>query len=57
MVQVVDDGLGAFPFHEVGGAQEGVGHGGFVGVLLGTADKEENDGAIFPLVDIALAGF
>ena len=59
VVQVVDDGdgLGAFPSHEVGGAQEGVGHGGFVGVLFGSADEKEDDGAIFPLVDVSLAGF
>ena len=56
---MVDDGhgLGAFPSHEVGGAQEGIGHGGFVGVLFGTSYEKEHSGPVVSLVDIALSCF
>lgn len=51
MIEAVDDAdrLGAFVGDDLCGAEEGVGHGIAVGVLLGASDEEEDDAAGFSL--------
>ena len=57
MIEAIDDadGLGAFVGDDLCGAEEGVGHGIAVGVLLGASDEEEDDAAGFSLGKIALS--
>ena len=57
MIEAIDDadGLGAFVGDDLCGAEEGVGHGIAVGVLLGASDEEEDDAAGFSLRKIALS--
>ena len=57
VIEAIDDadGLGAFVGDDLCGAEEGVGHGIAVGVLLGASDEEEYDAAGFSLRKIALS--
>ena len=56
MIEAIDDadGLGAFVGDDLCGAEEGVGHGIAVGVLLGASDEEEDDAAGFSLGEVSL---
>lgn len=57
MIEAIDDadGLGTFVGDDLRRAEEGVGHGIAVGVLLGASDEEEDDAAGFSLGEIALS--
>lgn len=57
MIEAIDDadGLRAFVGDDPCAAQEGVGHGISVGILLGASDEEEDDAASFSLRKIALS--
>ena len=56
MIEAIDDadGLGTFVGDNLRRAEEGVGHGIAVGVLLGASDEEEDDAAGFSLGEVSL---
>ena len=54
---MIDDGngLAAVPAGELGGAQEGIILGIPLGIFFLFSDKEQDDIALFPLLDVPLA--
>ena len=58
MIQPVQDAhrLGALPGNDLGGAQEGEGHGIFIVIFFGSTDEKEHLVSLFSLMDVSLPG-